>query len=434
MTWIKKIGFFGAPLLIMAAGSLAAQGCDPGDIAAQCGLECDANAVANGNASVSGVQNVDAFFSAGLNLAAEVNLLAASIRAELDAIAKSCGGVEGAAGADVAVAVNTYLEGYLEGGLTLDYQEPRCEVSAKATVEATAKCDVEVDPGSVKAECSGKCEAEVNAEGQFECEANVEAQCVLNAPKVDCEGKCDGSCKIEGSATCEGTCKGECDGEWEGSTESGTSGSGKCNGQCSGTCEASVAAECSGSCEGKCVVEPADGKCEANATARCDASANVDAKVECNASCEGEVTPPSASAECEASAKAEAEVKAECTPPQIAFGYEFKAGLDAAAQAEFEAWLKGVFSARLSALLGFQAKAELLAQTCANFAGNGAAAATSSFNAALSGELSIQQTFGLGCAVDQVGDLASAVSTAATGLAAEANAYAAFAGELHAGF
>jgi hypothetical protein len=433
MALIKKMGFFGAPLAIMAVGAMSAQGCDPGDLAAQCGLSCDENAVANGNASVSGVQNVDAFFSAGLNLSAEAKIVAAEIRAELDAIAKSCGAAEGSSGADIAAAVNTKLEASIDGSITLEYQAPKCEISAEVTVEATAKCDVEVDPGAVKAECSGKCEAEVNAEGEFDCGADVEAQCEINGPQIECSGKCEGSCKLEAAASCSGTCKGECSGECSATTADGSC-AGSCDGECTGTCEASVAAECSGSCEGKCIVEPANGKCEANATARCDASGSVDAKVECEGKCEGEVTPPSASAECEASAKAEADVRAECTPPQLALAYEFDANLDASAQAEFEAWATGTLSARVSALLALQAKAEILTDTCASFASDGVAAATGSFNTALSGDVSIQQQFGLTCAVPQVAALGEVVVDAAGELTASLNAYVEFAGELNAGF
>lgn len=434
MTMFKKLSFFTAPLILMGAASAAATGCD-GDLAKQCGLECPAEGILQGNASISGIQNVDAFFSSTVNFAAQANLVAEGIDAELKAIAKSVGAAEGATGAEIAAAVNAKLSANLEGGLKLAYQAPKCEISASATVEATAKCDVEVEPGSVKAECSGKCEAEVNAEGEFDCGAEVEAQCEVNGPQLSCTGKCEGSCKLEAAASCEGTCKGECSGECSVKNGDGSC-AGKCDGMCTGTCEASVAAECSGSCEGKCIVEPANGKCEGNATARCDASAKADAKVECSGKCEGEVVPPKAKAECEASAKAEAEVSAECTPPQIALTYELNASLSAEAAAEFEAWLKGTFSARMSALLGFQAKADLLAKAAASLTTDGVDAVSASFEAGVdaAGEGDIKALIGYGCAVTELKNVATVIGDATGNLSASAEAFAQFSGEVDAGF
>jgi hypothetical protein len=440
MAFNKKLGFFMAPMLLALGGSAAVTGCGEegagplGDLAEQCGLSCDEEAVLNGNASISGVQNIDAFFGAVVNFKAAAGELSADMRAELDAIAVSVGVEKGAAGADIAAAVQAKFAANVQGGVNIDYQPAQCNVSAKASVEATAKCDASVDPGSVEVECHGSCEAKVEADGTFDCGAEVEAGCKLNAPKLDCEGKCEGSCKLDVAAECTGTCQGTCTGECSATNADGSC-NGTCDGECQGTCQMKGDASCSGSCTGSCIVEPANGSCEANATAHCDASASASAEVKCEGECKGDVNPPSAKAECQASAKAEAEIKAECTPPQLAISYTLSANVEgnAQAKAEFEAWLTG-FKAHYSGVIALSAKVEQLVDVSADLTAAAGGAVKGSFEVAAEGDVDFKTGAGLVCAIANLEHVASVVGDAVGEVNASGSAAAEFQSELGGSF
>ncbi len=320
-----------------------------GDLLEQCGFTC--GTVANGDVSISGEASIDAFFSAVVTLESKAAELDASIKLSVDQIA-------GILGAEVDANVDATIDNIkakfeaditanLEGGLKIDYEEPKCSVTAKAAVEASAKCDASVKGGEASVECKGECVADVDA--MVACEG--ELKCTGTAPSFACEGTCEGSCELEAGAKCEGECKGtctveteaECDGEFHASTEDGASGGGtcsvragaKCEGTCSGSCELTGGLECQGKCKGECTYTAPMAEC--NGQASCTASGN--ASVKCEGECKGEVTPPEVSAQCEATAKAEAEFSAECTPPRLDVSYELKADLmgDADFQAEFGA-------------------------------------------------------------------------------------------------
>jgi cytoskeletal protein CcmA (bactofilin family) len=440
----RKLGFFMAPMLLALGGSAAVTACTNEDgttglpggdaLLEECGLTCDDSALLEGNASVSGIQNVDAFFGAVVNFKAAAGELSTDMRAELDAIAVSVGVEKGAAGADIAAAVQAKFAANVQGGVTIDYQPAQCNVSAKASVEATAKCDASVDPGKVEVSCKGSCEAKVEADGTFDCGADVEAGCKLNAPKLDCEGKCEGSCKLDVAAECTGTCQGTCDGECSATNADGSC-NGTCEGTCQGTCQMKGDASCSGSCTGSCIVEPANGSCEANATAHCDASANVDAEVKCEGECKGDVEPPSAKAECQASAKAEAEIHAECTPPQLALSYTLAANVegDVQAKAEFEAWLTG-FKAHYSGVIALSAKVEQLVDVSADLTTAASGAVEASFSAAAEGDVSLKGTVGLACAIKNLPHVAGIIGDAVGEVQASGTAAGEFQAELGSSF
>lgn len=409
MAYFKKLGLFAAPMALAAGSAGLMTGCNGedgplGDLAEQCGLTCpgDGEGVIAGNASISGVASVDAFFGSVVRLNTVTTQVTGSIRAELDAIALSVGLEKGAAAADIRGALEAKIAANVEGGLTIDYQAPKCEVSASATVEATAKCDASVDPGEVSASCSGSCEAEVSASGEVNCEAEATVECRGTAPDFRCEGACEGSCQLDAGASCEGTCKGGCDGDCSVENADGSC-NGTCDGECTGSCELTAGASCEGECKGECTYTPPDAQCEAGASASCKADVEAEASVQCEGKCEGEVTPPSASAECEASAKAEAEVSAECTPPSLAVSFEFSGEVagDASAEAEFLAWLEG-FKGRFAALLAATAKADIVFEACADLGAAATGAVEGSVSAATKGDLDIKTSIGLGCALEQL--------------------------------
>ena len=409
-----SIRFFHVPVALALPLGMCltfVQGCeDPTEI---CDLKCPVEGIVEGNASISGLASVDAFFSAvvGFNKAAlEVQ---AGVDAELRGLALSLELEPGASAAEIRAAITGKLQGAIDGGLKIEYAAPKCQVDAKVAVDATAKCDAEVDPGTVKVECKGSCT--VDASASASCDASAKVMCKGTAPELNCSGSCTGTCELEGSLQCNGTCNGECNGTC---TVTGANGqcAGECMGECQGTCELRAGATCEGKCQGSCEYEAPMGGCAADAEVRCEAQA--DASAECNGSCDGEVVPPKAKAECEASVDAEAKLRAECTPPSLEIRWQWNEELmaDAQAQAEFKAWIEG-FRGRYSALLAASARGGLVLK-----AGEGLITAAGGLVTSLPGEFaadaSIRATIGIGCAVDElkvVGAVIGDASTALTG-------------------
>lgn len=418
--WLKRsrLSLVGASVLAFAS----AQGCEavndatddgslPGlanQLAEQCGLTCPDRGILDGNASISGVANVDAFFASVVNFNAAANGVSSNIEAQLAKIRTSLELDADASAADIVAQIEARYE--LDGGLQIAYQPAQCSVSAEATIEAAARCDAEIDPGSAKVECKGSCEVEASAE--IDCGASAELKCVGTAPNLECEGSCQGTCELSAAAECEGTCQGSCDGECSVVNADGTC-AGTCKGKCEGSCELSVAASCEGQCKGECTYTPPSGKCEANASAHCEAKG--EASIECKGRCDGEITPPSVKAECQASAKAEAELNVECTPPSVDVRYAFKADADAQVKAEFEAFLVR-FRGNLSALLQAVARAEVVAKAGVSLQASATAAVKSSVKATASGDLSTKEAIGLACALSELDNVKGAITASASRL------------------
>ncbi len=396
--------------LLTGLGAGALQGCKgAGDgIAEQCGLDinCEAGGIAEGNASISGIPSLDAFFGAVIDLDAKIGQVDGTVRAELDAIAASVGLPAGTAGAEIAGAIETRISAAVSGGLTIRAEPARCEASVEVMASATAECDVEADPGEVSFACEGSCEVEAGV--MADCGAEAELHCTVSAPSVECSGMCQGTCSADGGVQCNGTCKGGCEAGSDGPGEcsvvnaDGTC-NGTCNGTCTGSCELEVAAECAGSCEGSCdVVEPS-GMCDASAQARCEAQAG--GSVQCEAGCEGKAEPPEVSAECEASVEAKASASVVCTPPTVAIDWEWSGEFASSveSQAQFRAWINQI-RVHYSAILAARAQADLLLE-----AGEGlitaAGGAVTDAAADLEGNASLRVVFGARCAAEQLGEV-----------------------------
>ncbi len=399
------------------------------EIAKACGLACpgdkdsegvEIKGVLEGNASISGVAKVDAFFASVNNFRGAADGVSAGIEAQLKLI-KADFGI--AANADLATELKAKVAANVEGSLVIDYQPPVCAVDASATLEASARCEAEVNPGSVMVECKGSCELEASAE--LKCDAGAELNCTFTGPTVDCQGECSGTCeaKVDVAAKCEGTCRGECSGNCSAYSDSGaTQCSGACDGMCKGTCEAkaSASAKCMGTCRGECTLSGPDAKCEGSAHAECKAMAS--GSVMCKGKCEGDIEPPSASAECKASAKAEAKLNVQCTPPRLAASYRLKAGVDAKAQADFEAGIRTLISVRLPALTAAIKRGESVGQAGEDLALAANAAVKTSVNAAIKGNLGIRASFGLACAAKELPKVEMAVADSADRLTDNLNA------------
>jgi len=401
---------------------VAAPGCDPGDIAEQCGLTCDAS-ILDGQASISGVASVDAFFGAVVDVSTAATDISATLRAQLDAIAISVGLEPGATGAEIAAGIDAKLATYIDidAGLSIEWQEPVCEANIEVTAAAAAECDVEVDPGMASVECSGACEVEGGV--MASCEGDATLKCTGQAPEFSCSGTCEGSCELEAAASCEGTCRGTCMGDCSVTDASGNC-AGACDGMCQGTCELSAGGNCSGMCTGECTYEPASGSCEAGASAKCEASA--DASVSCEGKCEGEFEPPEVSAECEATVEAKADASLECKPPSIGITWQWnaEAGADTDAgvqlRAEFKSWIQG-FKGNLSGMLAARTKADILIESLGNLSSAGVAAIEGSADAIAGGNFAASFKITT-CALPELENVATVVGDATGSLQASASA------------
>ena len=418
----KGLIFASAAVISLVAASMFS-GCDAakeaaGDVAKQCGLECPATGVADGNATISGVASIDSFFGTVVDYNATATLVT-------DGLAKPLANIQAMVLAKSTSATDIKAAMTAQFGLTGDIKivaaPPKCEISAKATVEATAKCDATVDPGSVKASCTGSCEADVQVSGgEAKCDASAELKCTTPSVNVACTGGCKGECKMDATAKCEGTCKGDCDGTCEVKGADGKC-NGTCTGKCGGTCELSASASCSGTCDGECTATAEPGGCSADAKVSCVVKPpSGSAKVDCSGKCEGEVTPPSASVQCEASAKASAEMKAECTPPSVEVTAAFAASATADQKLEFEAFLVN-FKTEIGALIAGLKRADLVLKAGVNVVGS-VDDVTAAFQAQVDGDLDLKTSIGLGCAVKELAKVAGSMETSTTALTGQVKA------------
>jgi hypothetical protein len=418
---LKVVGSLGVGALALVLGSCGEDALPGGNpilekLAMECGIDinCEAGGVLEGNASISGIASVDAFFQSVINFQSRADMVASGIDAELAAIGGAFG-VEG----DVAAGLKAKFDANLEGGITLEAEPARCAVDANVAVEASARCEGEVMPPKAMVACEGSCEVEASA--TVKCDAMADLKCTATAPSIMCMGECKGSCELSGSAAadCSGTCNGTCMGTCSAMNAMGQC-AGSCDGMCMGSCSVQLEAEakCEGMCTGECTVTNPSAGCEGGIRAECEAKG--DAMVMCEGRCDGSVEPPSAKVECQASAKAEASMQVECSPPRVALHYEFKASASATAKAEMEAGIRSL-EARLPALLASMRKAEFVVDAGADLGASASAAikeATGAFKA--DGNLRLQ--FGALCAVREAGTVAKVITDSGAQLTASAKA------------
>ena len=363
MAFIKKLGYFAAPALVVAMGSLAATGCDAEDLG--CG---PCGSVVTGDVGISGNAKLDGFFAA----VSQLNNATVSASGDFElglSNLEAAWGITAEANAslddrvdEILLAIKGDFGASAEASLFIKVAPAMCSanvdiaIEAQANCEAKAGCEGEVDPGSVEVVCEGECTG--SCEGG--CAADVEVMCEIDAGGVACEGSCEGTCELDASLDCSGTCVGECDGECSVVNADGSC-NGSCEGECNGTCEVSGGAECSGSCHGSCVIEEPEGGCEASAEVKCEGKCEGT----CSGGCTGEATPPSARVDCEASADCNAQASAqgsaslECTPPSIEWGVDFGADASASVQAELGAKLAAL-RANAGVMLGSTTKLQAL--------------------------------------------------------------------------
>jgi hypothetical protein len=439
---MKKFTIFTAAT-ILAAAATSLTGCDDknnpiGDIASQCGFSCDSNALVNGQTSISGIANIDAFYAQVANFNATATLVGEGLAAPLVKIKAQLGLPSTATGADVAAAMKTQFQ--LDSAVTIDYAPPTCQISAKATVEATAKCDASVSAGSVKASCEGRCDADVQVSGgQVSCSGSAKLQCTAPSAKIACSGSCKGECTVTAGAectgSCSGTCNGTCDGTCDGKATGGAAAaacSGKCEGKCTGgtctgKCNMTAGGTCNGTCTGDCSVEATGGSCAAGAKMECFVEPpSTSASVQCEGKCEGSIEPPQASVQCQASAKAEASMKAECTPPSIDITAKVSATADASVSVKYDAFLE-VFKSEMGNLVANLQRSDIVVKAGAELIGS-VPSVLASFKTAAAGAASgdLKLAAGLTCAATLVPQVPDILGTGVTTLSGQITAATSF--------
>ena len=106
----------GAALTLFGGCEQAAEICD---------LQCPAEGILDGNASISGLASVDSFFSAVVGFGKAAVEVRAGVDAELRGIAVSLDLEPGASAAEVRAKLAGKLAGAVTGGLKVSYAAPR---------------------------------------------------------------------------------------------------------------------------------------------------------------------------------------------------------------------------------------------------------------------------------------------------------------------
>jgi hypothetical protein len=386
---------------------------DVDEVAKECGLVCPGDTtkdgvkvrgVAEGNAAIAGVSSVDAFFASVLHFQTASQSVSDGIDTQIAAIRTDFGL---AANADIVTELTARFAANAEAGVKIEHEPPRCSADVKATLDAQARCDSTFEPGKAMLACKGDCELEASASAS--CDAQSDLECTLNAPSIACEGSCSGACEAQltAAAACDGTCKGSCDGTCSAYAMDASGKAqcaGQCSGMCTGSCETQLAgtASCSGKCKGECVVMNPSAGCTGAVSVKCKARAN--AMVMCSGRCESDFEPPKAKAECQASVKADAKCHMHCSPPRVVARYRARAAASAALaeRARFAAAVKTLAEVRLPALLAQTQQGTLVVQAGTELISAAQGAVRGSVNEALSGKLSVQEAFGLRCAVGEL--------------------------------
>jgi hypothetical protein len=389
-------------------------------LAEQCGLDCPKDGILKGNAAISGVASVDAFFGAVVNYQTTCDSVSSGIEAQLDAIKADFGM---ASNANLKTELAARIKANLDGGLSVQAEPAKCVADVQAVVKAEASCDTSIQPGKVMVACNGACTGSASA--SVKCESTSTLKCTLAAPSITCMGDCQGTCtaKLTAAASCTGVCEGTCSGTCSSYVQDAkgvSSCNGQCDAMCTGSCrtELAASAKCTGSCDGVCTITDGTSSCTGSLQSSCEAKAG--AMVMCDGQCEGELQPPKAKAECEASAQAQAKVNVQCTPPRLAMHYKLAAvaSADLGAQARFVAGLE-LLRIKLPVLLASLKRASSVASAGELLSSSATGAVKSSFAAAARGKVSVKETVGLGCALDQLPDVNKTISASSERLTAD---------------
>jgi hypothetical protein len=333
-----------APMLLVDCGKIPGAKNLPGGLPGGCPADiADASAIMGANFGLQG--ELEGKVKAALAAGANLQKIAADVEGEVAVacsnLAKDLGvpedqlapaekgpGKKAEAACNAAVKAFGELKAKAGAKLTIDAKPPECRASMSAMAECAGKCDATVKPGEAKVECEG-------GKLSGKCDAKCEGTCTVEAGgkcEGTCSAACNGECKADFAGKCDGNCNGKCD---------GANSKGKCAGTCEGKCDGKVSGNCNGECKGEC-----SGSCTMNAKAECEGTCTGGCSVEFKEpKCTGTVKPPEMSAECKANCDAEVNAKLECTPAHVF------AKVEAAADAQAAAKLRGAIEKNLPALL-----------------------------------------------------------------------------------
>jgi hypothetical protein len=123
--------------------------------------------------------------------------------------------VRAACGA-VAAEIDEILSAGASARLEVEAKPPKCRANAEAKAQCSGKCEAELTPGQIVAQCepgklSGRCEGTCEGRCEGTCRGECDGQCSAKDAKGDCAGSCEGKCQ----GSCDATCHAHCDGEWK---------------------------------------------------------------------------------------------------------------------------------------------------------------------------------------------------------------------------
>lgn len=385
-----------------------------------CGIDvdCEAPGIELGNASISGVAAVDHYFATVQRFRAEAQNASAALNADVAAI-RSAFGI--AASEALEPALRAQIAAHVEGELVVRAAPPLCQVDARATLDANARCEGELAPDLEPVTCRGACE--LNASAPLECGDAAELACTTSSAAEVCAGECVGRCltKLATPASCAGICNGSCTGACARHADAALSQcAGQCDGECTGSCELALpeGGECDGACTGECTITNPEGGCATPIRARCVPPPS--ASVLCAGRCDGVAEPTPVRVECQPAVSAQSLLSTTCMPPRVDVDYRLRAGASADASARFALAME-LLEARLPALLASLGRVERMvnagsALVVTRGVTNGIGERVT--KALQDGDLRV--AFGLSCAAKEAGKVANVVKLDAGRLTASA--------------
>ncbi|MFZ5890523.1 MAG: hypothetical protein ACOY0T_05585 [Myxococcota bacterium] len=95
-------------------------------------------------------------------------------------------------------------------------QPPHCQASVDAKAQCEGRCNVDVDPGEIVAQCeparlSGFCQGRCIGQCDGNCQGDCQGQCSARDASGRCVGRCQGTC----NGGCDASCHARCEGQWQ---------------------------------------------------------------------------------------------------------------------------------------------------------------------------------------------------------------------------
>lgn len=115
-------------------------------------------------------------------------------------------------------ALSVKIDEILGAGVQIQVQAtpPQCQANLDAAARCEGRCNVEVDPGEIVAQCdpgklSGHCQGRCVGRCEGGCQGECQGECTARDASGRCVGQCQGTC----NGGCDGTCHARCEGQWQ---------------------------------------------------------------------------------------------------------------------------------------------------------------------------------------------------------------------------